>query len=76
MNRWGQKYNLMERVQRYCRMCHYRKESAVFTQVQWDHICESMGGHMFIWKKKPKANDELFGVPFTIDDTPRPAMRL
>ena len=76
MRRWGQEYPLMERVRRYCTMCSYRKERAVFTREQWGHICENLGPTMSIWMDRPKGGDTLFGVPITIDDTPRPAMRL
>jgi len=64
----------MERVRRYCTMCSYRKERAVFTREQWNHIAKRLG----VWRDEgyPFGNDHLFGVPITIDDTPRPAMRL
>ena len=75
--RWGQKYDLMERVRRYCTMVGYRKERAVFTREQWRHICHALGPALFnYYPGLQKGQDTLFGVPFTIDDTPRPQMRI
>lgn len=64
--------NLMETVTRYVDACALRHWRAVFTQEQFQEImwhCEQKP-----WEMDLTHRCTIFGVEFTIDDTPRPQM--
>ncbi len=76
MKRWGQEYPLMERVRRYVATCKRQGWTPVFTTEQFRAITlESFPDPVGSWgRHMPISTWTIYGVRFTIDDTPRPPM--